>query len=77
MGVSHDDVLAAAVRESLAELVVVLDPRTARLIAVACLRLAAAMVAVAETQEAAGPRGAASEILLLLAEGLPELPAAA
>ena len=70
------DAAQVAIREALGEFLVVLDPATARKIAVACLRLAAAMVAVAAEVEATGPRGAATELLLMLAEGLPELPAA-
>ena len=72
-GVSADAVASDAIRTALTSFMVVLPPETARKIAVSCLRLAAAMVALAETTEVDGVRGAAAEWLLLLAEGAPEL----
>ncbi len=64
-----------AVRTALADLLIHLDPGSAGKIAVTLIRLAAAMVAIGQANEAGGPRGAASELLLLLAEGPPQLPA--
>ncbi len=67
----------SAMREALADLLLVVDPMTSRKIALAALRLAAAMVAIAGEIEAAGPRGGALEVLMMLAEGAPDVPAAA
>ena len=64
---------ANALREALADLLVMMPPDVAGRIAVACLRLAAAAVAIGEAGRAS-PRDAASELLLLLAEGAPQLP---
>ena len=68
---------ANAVQRALSGLLLDLDPATARRIATNALRLAAALVAIAETTDREGYRSGAVEILALLTEGPPPIPAAA
>ena len=69
------DRLETAAQHALAGLLLDIDPTTARRIAANCLRLAAALVAIAETADREGQRSGAIELLALLAEGAPPLPA--
>ena len=64
-----------AVQRAMSGLLLDIDPATARRIATNCLRLAASLVAIAESTDREGYRSGAVEILALLSEGAPPLPA--
>ena len=64
-----------AIRDGLADLLLRIDPGTAGAIAINLIRLAAAIVALGQAHDTGGPRAAATELLTMLADGPPQLPA--